>query len=148
MEEHVIRPMQIRDIPQAEEIDSLSFVTPWYKGSFSAELDNPVSISIVAETVQNRKIVGVLVAWLIVDELQIATLAVHPTARRLGISRKLMEYLMQYSREKGAKTAFLEVRAGNIAAQNLYQGFGFKVIDTRKNYYASEGEDALVMAWG
>jgi ribosomal-protein-alanine N-acetyltransferase len=39
----------------------------------------------------------------------------------------------------------LEVRAGNEAAQALYQSFGFLVAGRRPRYYTDDGEDALVM---
>jgi ribosomal-protein-alanine N-acetyltransferase len=39
----------------------------------------------------------------------------------------------------------LEVRAGNLAAQALYRGFGFEVAGRRPRYYTDDGEDALVM---
>jgi ribosomal-protein-alanine N-acetyltransferase len=39
----------------------------------------------------------------------------------------------------------LEVRVGNVAAQGLYQRFGFAPVGVRKNYYAETGEDALIM---
>ena len=40
---------------------------------------------------------------------------------------------------------FLEVRAGNVPAVGLYDSFGFREIDRRKNYYRNPDEDALVM---
>ena len=46
----LIRPMQVEDIPQVQEIDSISFPTPWPKNSFLFELkDNQSSLSWVAE---------------------------------------------------------------------------------------------------
>jgi ribosomal-protein-alanine N-acetyltransferase len=38
----------------------------------------------------------------------------------------------------------LEVRVSNLAAQQLYQQHGFKIIVTKKHYYEN-GEDAYLM---
>lgn len=46
-----------------------------------------------------------------------------------------------------ANLAFLtlEVRASNDAAIGLYEKLGFQTVGRRKNYYAQEHEDALLM---
>jgi ribosomal-protein-alanine N-acetyltransferase len=46
---------------------------------------------------------------------------------------------------QGAKTATLEVRAGNDAAQQLYRAYGFVEVNRRPRYYADNNEDALIM---
>jgi ribosomal-protein-alanine N-acetyltransferase len=46
----------------------------------------------------------------------------------------------------GARGAALEVRAGNRAAQALYERHGFALVGRRRNYYRHPQEDALVMA--
>ena len=35
--------------------------------------------------------------------------------------------------------------AGNVAAQHLYEKFGFRSVGTRPNYYEDDGEDAVIM---
>ncbi len=39
----------------------------------------------------------------------------------------------------------LEVRMGNMAAQQMYRNFGFVSSGIRRNYYPETGEDALIM---
>ena len=39
----------------------------------------------------------------------------------------------------------LEVRAGNEAAQRLYESMGFRMVAIRKKYYQDNQEDAHVM---
>ena len=39
----------------------------------------------------------------------------------------------------------MEVRPSNLAAQNLYQKFGFEIKGVQKGYYNDTGEDALIM---
>ena len=50
------------------------------------------------------------------------------------------------ARERRARQAVLEVRAGNEVAQQLYRRCGFEVIGRRRRYYKSPVEDALLMS--
>jgi len=49
--------------------------------------------------------------------------------------------------EANSKKIYLEVRESNLEAQNLYKGFGFKVVSKRKNYYQDNNETALIMEY-
>jgi ribosomal-protein-alanine N-acetyltransferase len=46
---------------------------------------------------------------------------------------------------EGLSGVTLEVRASNVAAQELYRRFGFAPGGIRRNYYADLREDALIM---
>ncbi len=139
-----IRRMTMEDVPAVHTIDMLSFSLPWPENSFRFELrENPVSRSWVVET--ERRVAAMLVLWLIVDEAHIATIATHPDFRRKGIGEQLMIAALQSAREEGARCAFLEVRAGNVAAQAMYKKYGFVVAGVRQGYYKDNSEDAILM---
>jgi len=74
----------------------------------------------VAET-EERRIVGMVISWTILDELHIATIAVHPDYRRRGIGERILAEALHDGYQAGTRHALLEVRAGNEAAQNLYR---------------------------
>lgn len=74
------------------------------------------------------------------SEREILNLAVRPNFRRRGIASALLRRLL-----KRETVYFLEVRESNIAAQALYQRFGFKEIGRRTGYYHSPIESAIVM---
>jgi ribosomal-protein-alanine N-acetyltransferase len=93
-----------------------------------------------------ESVVGFIAARLSVDEVHINNVAVRPPFRRLGIGRALLESVFQAAARKGARTAILEVRAGNTTAQALYARQGFRTIGLRRGYYAAPPEDALVMS--
>ena len=139
-----IRRMTVDDIPQVIAIDQASFSLPWPERSFRFEVtDNPYSRAWVAES--DGKIIGMIVAWLLVDEAHIATIATHPDFRRQGIAgRLLMNALFEMKRE-GADHAVREVRDGNAAAQQMYRKFGFIESGRRPHYYRDNGEDAILM---
>ena len=56
----------------------------------------------------------------------------------------LLREAIKKAREKGAKRLLLEVRVSNVAAQELYKKFGFRVAGVIESYY-SDGESAYLM---
>jgi [ribosomal protein S18]-alanine N-acetyltransferase len=94
---------------------------------------------------QQGKIIGMVVVWYIIDEVHIATLAVHPDYRRQGVANRLIVTVLQKALYHGFKTVTLEVRAGNLAAQALYRKFGFEIVGKRPHYYKDNQEDAYIM---
>lgn len=144
-----IRRMTLDDIPEAHAIDVLSFAMPWSERSFVFELtENPAARVWVAEWTGpdgSRRLAGILALWLIIDEAHIGTIAVHPEFRQLGIGRRLLAEALLGAAADGAEMSFLEVRRGNIPAQNLYMSFGYVQAGVRPRYYRDNGEDALLM---
>ena len=139
-----IRRMTLDDLAQVVAIDKVSFSLPWPERSFRFEItDNPASRAWVAE--ENGKVVGAIVAWLLVDEAHIATIATHPDFRRRGIASKLLVHTLQSMMNEGALTSVLEVRESNSAAQAMYRKFGFEESGRRPRYYRDNNEDAILM---
>jgi ribosomal-protein-alanine N-acetyltransferase len=101
---------------------------------------------LVARSLQpGQRALGFLAGWIVEDELHINNIASHPTYRRLGIGRALLEEAVLAGRRRGAAFILLEVRASNEAAQQLYRKLGFVIIGRRRDYYRAPTEDALVM---
>lgn len=148
-QEFSIRPMRLEDIQRVHEIDVLSFNLPWPERSYRFEVtENTHASNWVADVIRpdgQRKVVAMMVNWIIIDEAHIATIAVHPDYRRLKIGRRLLAKGLLAAYERGARTAFLEVRRGNLAAQAMYVEFGFEVAGERKRYYQDNHEDALLL---
>ena len=140
----MIRKMTLDDIEQVIAIDRLSFSLPWPERSFRFELtDNPASRCWVAEV--DGKIAGMIVVWLIVNEVHVATIATHPDFRRQGIAKNLLSHALQHLSTEGAQSSFLEVRASNLAAQEMYRKFGYEESGVRRRYYRDNDEDAILM---
>ena len=141
----VIRKMTLEDFDQVVAIDQLSFSLPWPARSFRFELtDNPASRCWVMEL--DGRVVGMLVAWLIVDEIHIATIATHPDFRGRGIGRNLLSHALRSAMDEGVVKSFLEVRESNEVARKMYRSFGFMEDGRRKEYYKDNGEDAILMS--
>lgn len=122
------------DLPAILEIERLSFDHPWSPALFEQSQAN---IWIAKEA---DKICGFIIFEAIADEVHIIHMAVSPEHRRKGIAKEMLKKALSQPAQK----YFLEVREENQPARKLYESFGFKVIDRRKNYY-EDGADALVM---
>lgn len=140
-----VRKMTTDDLEQVIAIDRASFSLPWPERSFRFELtDNPAARCWVAEG-EHGAVIGMLVLWLIVDEAHIATIATKPEYRRQGVAQELLVSALIFARDEGAKTAFLEVRENNVAAQSMYRKYGFVETGRRPHYYKDNDEDAILM---
>jgi ribosomal-protein-alanine N-acetyltransferase len=79
-------------------------------------------------------------------EAYVQTIGVDPRVQRRGIGSMLLRRLLDDGRSAGARTVWLEVRADNLGAQSMYEGFGFEVRGRRPGYYQPSNTDALVMS--
>jgi ribosomal-protein-alanine N-acetyltransferase len=141
--------MVIEDLEKVSHLDRISFSLPWPESSFKFEIDqNEVSRCWVAETAGEAAppvLAGMIVTWVIYDEVHIATFAVAPEFRNQKIAQRLLAHTLMDACHSGAQKVFLEVRRGNTAARALYQKFGFVEVGARPHYYQDNGEDAVMM---
>ncbi|MDI6745332.1 MAG: ribosomal protein S18-alanine N-acetyltransferase [Thermodesulfovibrionales bacterium] len=144
MEGLTIRLMRESDLPSVVEIERLSFSTPWSETLFFNELYKQRSIPKVA--VIGDRIAGYICANHVADEGHILNLAVHPDFRGKRIAKILVKNILEELKENACRFLYLEVRASNNAARKLYEGFGFSVVGTRKEYYTEPKEDAVIMS--
>jgi ribosomal-protein-alanine N-acetyltransferase len=145
-----IERMSEHDLLDVVEIEKTSGLSPWGWDAYHKELQSTDSIMLVAREGEDRTnglrpIIGFLVARLLANELHINNVAVRPNYRRVGIGTELINAALRWARDRESKLAVLEVRAGNSAAQALYERCGFAVQGRRRRYYASPAEDALLM---
>lgn len=138
-----IEMMTSKDIDGVFEVEKNCFEHHWSKESFKKELINENARYLVAKL--DRKIVGYVGIWLILDEGHITNVAVHNDYRGQKIGDKLVQALVNLCKENNINSMTLEVRVSNIVAQNLYKKYGFKLAGIRKEYYSDNKEDAMIM---
>jgi [ribosomal protein S18]-alanine N-acetyltransferase len=78
-------------------------------------------------------------------EGDVLTLAVAGERWGQGTGSALLAALLAEAARRGCAEVFLEVRADNARAQQLYRRYGFTQIGIRRGYYQPSGADALVM---
>jgi [ribosomal protein S18]-alanine N-acetyltransferase len=144
----VIRSARRDDVDDVAAIERRAFSDPWSANSFRALFGNPVVHFAVAEDAATRRLVGYVVMWSVLDESEIANLAVSETMRRAGVGARLLDHALEAAQQRRCVVVFLEVRESNAAARALYASRGFEVAGRRAKYYRKPVEDALVLRRG
>jgi ribosomal-protein-alanine N-acetyltransferase len=153
-QELFISQMTEHDLLEVVEIEETCGLSRWGWEAYHAELAQDRNSIMLVARVRNgsdassggEKVKGFIASRLIADELHINNVAVRRSYRRLGIARTLLETALNEAAGRKARTAFLEVRAGNAAAQALYARCGFELAGRRPFYYTQPLEDALLMS--
>ena len=127
------------------ELSKECFSIPWTLDSINNELNNQLAKYIIAQDLSTEEVVGFVGVWIIAGEGDITNIAVSPKYRKKGIASELLINLFDRCKTFNCEDITLEVRASNIAAQNLYKKFNFKEEGLRKGYYSDNGEDAIIM---
>jgi len=146
--------MNEHDLLEVVEMEQTCGLSPWGWDAYHNELgQGSAAIMLVAATTggpveTGYRLAGFIVARVIADELHVNNVAVRPALRRHGIGATLLRAALDRARRQGSVSAWLEVRAGNLAAQALYERCGFQVTGRRRNYYHNPVEDALIMKAG
>ncbi len=142
-----LRRLGLSDLKEIEEIERLSYPTPWSRSMFAGELAKPTSISLGAfeGDVEDGKLCGFLVVSRYVDAWHVMNIAVDPEQRGRGIATMLLERLFELTADDARRGYTLEVRVSNVTAIGLYEKLGFESRGTRRGYYTDNREDALIM---
>ena len=88
---------------------------------------------------------GYVGIWLQGDQAHITEVAVREELRGRGIGELLIIGTLRVAYEQGLAEVTLEARVSNFVAQRLYDKYGFNEAGIRKNYYADNREDAVIM---
>ncbi len=130
-----IRPAEAADFSQISAIQASSPEAAQWQATGYAGYQ-------VLVAVQEGRVAGFLASRQTAPgERELLNLAVAPGQRRQGIARELLKAFL--SESEGV--VFLEVRASNQVARNLYKSFGFSEIGIRQKYYDEPPEAAIVM---
>jgi ribosomal-protein-alanine N-acetyltransferase len=141
---YTLSPMRMEDLDEVLAIEQATFTNPWPKESFAHEIEkNPFSHPVVART-RDDVVTGYCVKWVVFEHMHIQNIAVHPEHQRRGLGRVLLEEALRYGRRVNVEAVQLEVRASNLAAQRLYESFGFVRTGIRAYYYSNPREDAIL----
>ena len=135
--------MQESHVPQIAKIEQLCFNDPWSENSIASELNNRLSLWLVA--VEDECVIGYVGSQTVIGETDMMNIAVHPDYRKKGIGTALILELIDALKTRGSHSLMLEVRSSNSSAISVYKNLGFLEVGRRKNYYRNPKEDALIM---
>lgn len=142
-----LRKMQYTDMDAVLAVERAAYSFPWTRGNFVDSL----SIGHLAELLisDGEGLVGYYVAMRGVDEMHLLNLTVAPQLQRRGHACALLDALQRRCQEQGVPKLWLEVRASNARARQVYVRRGFAEIGLRRGYYPAGKalrEDAIVMS--
>ena len=142
-----LRAMRWDDLDRVLAVERAAYDFPWTRGNFVDSL----AAGYLAELLVDDRLglVGYSVAMAGVDEMHLLNLTVAPAQQRRGHARRLLDVLQARCRDQGLATLWLEVRASNQRARQIYARRGFAEVGQRPGYYPaakSAREDAIVMS--
>ena len=135
--------MTLSDISEVTRIETAAFSTPWSEATFRSLLDRPGVELWVAEW--GEQLAAYAILWRVLDEGELANVAVRQDLRGLGIGSGLLSRILKVAQESGVRSLYLEVRESNELARQMYARRGFLEIGVRKGYYEGPREDARVL---
>ena len=138
-----IRRAKADDLSGIAEIEAEVFSDPWSEQALQPYVCSEGGMCYTASV--DGKVIAYVIGRVIAPEGEIYRIATHPAYRRRGIAYRLLDYAVKCEKGRGLEVLFLEVRASNTAAKNLYKSYGFKDMGVRKNYYKDPVEDAVLM---
>ena len=141
--EMTITTMGQEHVSQVAELEKQCFSDPWSEKSVASELENPLSLWLVA--LEGDTVAGYVGSQTVMGETDMMNVAVSPAYRQRGIARELIQALLRELARQGSHRLTLEVRASNAPARALYESLGFAQVGRRPNYYRNPKEDALIL---
>ena len=133
------------DLEEIHEIEIASFPDPWSVDSLWAfASDEQVRTLVTSRDEDTGELVGYYALQYVLDEAEIAIIAVKRKFRRQGLGRAVLNEIRCFCKEREIIKIHLEVRSENEAAVHLYRSFGFEEVGRRKNYYEAPKDDALL----
>ncbi|MDH4449358.1 MAG: ribosomal protein S18-alanine N-acetyltransferase [Rhodoferax sp.] len=138
-------PLVADQLDRVLHVEHQAYSHPWSRANFMDTLHSGYQAQLL---IANDHVLGYFVAMKGVDEVHLLNLTVAPAFQRQGWARVLLDALAVWSRGQGAQCLWLEVRAGNMRALQIYETHGYVRMGVRKAYYpaaAGQREDAVVM---
>ncbi|MBA7494242.1 Acetyltransferase YpeA [subsurface metagenome] len=135
-----IQEASVKHLDKLYEIETECFEEEAFtKEQIAHMLTDCNSVSFIAKV--NDEIVGFIMGRAYTNRKpavgRILTIDVSPEHRRKGIGLQLLQEVERVFKNEGVEVCYLEAREDNVAALNLYQKHGYKMVRKLKNYYGS-----------
>ena len=145
-----LRPLRYDDLGAVLDLERTLFPDDaWSPGMFAEELAMQGHGRHYVAAEEGKTLVGYAGMMLPGGrQAEVLTIAVDERQWGQGIGSALLTNLLDEAGRHDCSEVFLEVRADNPRAQDLYRRFGFEHVGIRRGYYQPSGTDAIVMRRG
>ena len=140
----LLREMSEGDSDQIEQLEQKIFNDAWTKAGIDETFRQSHAFIVVAE--ENKKIQGYCIVYYVMDEAEIARIAVSLENRKKGLGSSLLKKTEEICKKKKVERILLDVRMSNETAICFYRNHGFQEDGVRKRFYEKPEEDALLMS--
>ena len=141
-----LEPLTVERLDAVCAVEPTAYSHPWTRGNF---IDSMAVGYHCQMLVAGHSLLGYFVAMKGVDEVHLLNITVAPEYQRQGWAPLMLQALGGWARAQGAQWLWLEVRASNQRAIDVYARHGFRRVGVRKGYYPAfenKREDAIVMS--
>lgn len=140
------RLMTEDDLNEVIAIEEAAYSFPWTHGIFQDCLHVGYLCRVLE---QSGKIIAYAVMSSAAEESHLLTIVVSKYEQGKGYGKKILNEMIKQAARGNSNIMYLEVRASNKTAIQLYHQRGFNELGIRNNYYpAKHGrEDALILAF-
>ena len=132
------------DIAAVAALEKEIFSDAWSEKSIQETFEQNHAIIIGAW--EEDVLVGYVIFYYVLDEGEIARIAVSPQYRRKGIADRLFTGVLKECEKKVITRILLDVRVSNEPAIAFYKKCGFNEDGIRKGFYEQPKENALLMS--
>lgn len=139
-----IRKMREEDIAEVAKLEQEIFPDPWSERAIRETLEQTQTMLLSA--LDDGRLIGYLILYYVLEDGEIARIAVDPEWRRKGVASRLLKELALICADNGVNKLLLDVRESNDSARAFYERQGFVRDGIRKNYYANPTEHAILMS--
>ncbi|WP_299018827.1 ribosomal protein S18-alanine N-acetyltransferase [uncultured Photobacterium sp.] len=143
---HKIVPLEPHHQDDVWRIEQAAHAFPWSESLIRKE-PNKIAANFVLQV--GEQVVGYCFGQNVAGEATLLNIAIDPACQGKGYGKILLEGFIDQLSARNAEEIWLEVRASNTRAFQLYEALGFNEINRREGYYPTETgrEDALIMTY-
>lgn len=136
--------MQLSDAEGIAALERAAFSDAWTEKGIIDTFHQQQAFIVVAE--MDEQIVGYCIVYYVLDEGEIARIAVSDSCRRQGVGRAVLNEVNNICLQERISRILLDVRESNDVARAFYKQYGFVEDGMRKNFYDMPKEHAVLMS--
>lgn len=141
-----VREISAEDILAVADLEREIFPDPWSVSALQETFSQ--NHTVMLGVWEENHMAGYVIAYYVLDEGEIARIAISQRYRRQGAAGQLLCALGDFCSANGIQKLMLEVRESNVAARTFYRKWGFTEDGIRRNYYEDPQENGILMSKG